>query len=146
MAFGTAGKRGETFVCFIVIGLLVLIEYVFRCGVEIFIEGPYRKHNNNFGYVSEDERNTPQAFSHFTYEVSNHTVLICDIQVSNRSQQQIKVLILFKGVGDLYTDPQMHTIEVDDEPQKHAFRGKGNMGAMGMAKFLTTHQCNAICK
>ncbi len=39
------------------------------CGVEKFIDGPYRKHNNNYGYVSEEERNTPQAFSHFTYEV-----------------------------------------------------------------------------
>ena len=39
-------------------------------GVEPFIAGEYRKHNNNCGYVSELERNTPQAFSHFTYEKS----------------------------------------------------------------------------
>ncbi len=49
-------------------------------GVERFIDGPYRKHNNNFGFVSEDERNTPQAFSHFTYESSNHRLIIVDIQ------------------------------------------------------------------
>ena len=48
--------------------------------VEHFITGAYRKHNNNFGYVDEDERNTPQAFSHFTYEASNHQLLVCDIQ------------------------------------------------------------------
>jgi len=57
------------------------------CAVERYIAGSYRKHNNNFGYVNEDERNTPQAFSHFTYEASNHTVLVCDIQ----------------GVDDMYT-------------------------------------------
>jgi len=57
------------------------------CAVEPYISGSYRKHNNNFGFVNEDERNTPQAFSHFTYEASNHTVLICDIQ----------------GVEDMYT-------------------------------------------
>ncbi len=56
-------------------------------GVEKYIDGDYRKHNNNFGFVSEEERNTPQAFSHFTYECSSHKLLVCDIQ----------------GVGDLYT-------------------------------------------
>jgi len=92
------------------------------CGVERYIAGEYRKHNNNYGYVSEDERNTPQAFSHFTYHGSNHTVLVCDIQ----------------GVGDLYTDPQMHTIN-------EGF-GKGNLGQRGFDKFLQTHRCNAICR
>jgi len=42
--------------------------------------------------VSDEERNTPQAFSHFTYEVSNHELLAVDIQ----------------GVGDRYTDPQVY--------------------------------------
>lgn len=68
--------------------------------MEKFITGEYRKHNNNckkiifsfsqpwtVGFVSDEERNTPQAFSHFTYESSAHKLLICDIQ----------------GVGDLYT-------------------------------------------
>eukprot|EP00160_Parvularia_atlantis_P000788 Unigene10631_Nuclearia_a/m.32499 Unigene10631_Nuclearia_a/g.32499 ORF Unigene10631_Nuclearia_a/g.32499 Unigene10631_Nuclearia_a/m.32499 type:complete len:395 (+) Unigene10631_Nuclearia_a:209-1393(+) len=93
------------------------------CAVERFIAGPYRKHNNNFGFVNEDERNTPQAFSHFTYEASGHTILVCDIQ----------------GVGDLYTDPQMHTIN-------GVGFGKGNLGPRGFDKFLSTHRCNAICK
>ena len=30
------------------------------CGVEPFIQGDYRKHNNNCGYVSDLDRNTPQ--------------------------------------------------------------------------------------
>lgn len=82
---------------------------LFRCGVERFIAGPYHKHNNNYGFVSEDDRynfltwaiffivcrNTPQAFSHFTYEASSHSLLVCDIQ----------------GVGDMYTDPQVHTMD-----------------------------------
>ena len=65
-------------------------------GVERHISGSYCKHNNNHGYVeSEDQRNTPQAFSHFTYEVSCQNMLVVDIQ----------------GVGDIYTDPQIHTID-----------------------------------
>ena len=38
-------------------------------------------------------RQTPQAFSHFTFEKSGHELIVVDIQ----------------GVGDLYTDPQIHT-------------------------------------
>lgn len=94
------------------------------CGVERYIEGTYRKWNNNFGFVSEDERNTPQAFSHFSYESSNHRLLICDIQ----------------GVSDCYTDPQCHSIEQD------GIGGKGNLGQRGIDRFLATHRCNAICR
>ena len=33
------------------------------------LPGVFRKFNNNAGYVSEDARSTPQAFSHFSYVV-----------------------------------------------------------------------------
>ncbi|GAB5359294.1 hypothetical protein AAMO2058_000531900 [Amorphochlora amoebiformis] len=92
-------------------------------GVEKFIPGPYRKHNSNYGYVSDEERNTPQAFSHFSWEASGHTLLVCDIQ----------------GVGDLYTDPQIHHISGEGF-------GKGNLGMAGISKFLQKHRCNAICR
>ena len=76
------------------------------------------------GQSSEDEqRNTPQAFSHFTYEKSGRTLLVCDIQ----------------GVGDLWTDPQIHSIKED------AY-GKGNLGQQGIDKFLESHKCNEICR
>ena len=58
-------------------------------GVERFIAGEYRKWNSNWGW-SDDERDTPQAFSHFTWEASGRRLLVCDIQ----------------RVGDLWTDPQ----------------------------------------
>ncbi len=105
--------------------LLELIDRPQRpvCAVERFISGPYRKHNNNFGFVSEDERNTPQSFSHFTYEASNHRILVVDIQ----------------GVGDCYTDPQIHSMD-------GVGFGKGNMGVRGFDKFLSTHRCNAVCR
>jgi hypothetical protein len=84
-------------------------------GVERHVAGEYRKHNNNHGYVEDGagvvgdvrnqhnrqqqqqhhKRSTPQAFSHFTYEVSCQNMLVVDIQ----------------GVGDVYTDPQIHTID-----------------------------------
>ena len=116
---------------FIACSVLELIDRPGRpiCGVERFINGPYRKHNNNTGYVSEDERNTPQAFSHFTYYASNMTLVICDIQ----------------GVGDSYTDPQIHTI-ANLKGVQTVFGGKGNMGSEGLKKFIKSHKCNLICR
>lgn len=46
-----------------------------------------------------------QAFSHFTFERSGHQLIVVDIQ----------------GVGDLYTDPQIHTESGTDF-------GDGNLG------------------
>ncbi|ETO21200.1 myosin heavy chain kinase [Reticulomyxa filosa] len=93
----------------------------FYC-VEEYLHGSYVKHLDNHG-GDEQLRNTPAAFAHFTYEASNNQLLVCDIQ----------------GVGDLYTDPQIHTID------GRGF-GRGNLGIDGMLRFLRTHQCNAICQ
>lgn len=52
------------------------------------------KYNSNSGFIDNEFcRKTPQAFSHFTFERSGHERIVVDIQ----------------GVGDLYTDPQIHT-------------------------------------
>lgn len=92
------------------------------CGVERFVPGQYVKYNNNWDW-SDDRRNTPQAFSHFTWEASNHQLLICDIQ----------------GVADMYTDPQIHSISLKGY-------GQGNLGMRGITKFLESHTCNHICR
>ena len=65
--------------------------------VEHFIDGNYVKYNSNSGFVEESGacRQTPHAFSHFTFERSGHEIIVVDIQ----------------GVGDLYTDPQIHTAD-----------------------------------
>jgi hypothetical protein len=97
------------------------------CAAERRIPGTFEKHNTNVGGTLGDggewaeERNTPQAFSHFTYEASGGALLVCDIQ----------------GVGDVYTDPQIHALQGD--------YGKGNFGATGMRAFNLRHACNAVC-
>lgn len=63
-----------------------------------------------------------QAFSHFTFEHSGHKMIVVDIQ----------------GVGDLWTDPQIHTYD------GKAY-GDGNLGVRGFALFFHTHRCNPLC-
>ena len=90
-------------------------------GIEPFVEGVFQKHNSNIS--SGTERSTPNAFSHFTWEASKHTLLVCDIQ----------------GVGDLYTDPQIMT-------SSGAGYGRGNLGPNGIKAFFMRHKCNQVCE
>ena len=81
--------------------MMAVLEMVDRPGkplfhVEHFIEGSYVKYNSNSGFVENTvSRQTPHAFSHFTFERSGHELIVVDVQ----------------GVGDLYTDPQIHTAD-----------------------------------
>lgn len=93
--------------------------------IEQLIEGDYIKYNSNSGYVAAQDdvlRHTPQAFSHFTFELTRGAKLCVDVQ----------------GVGDLYTDPQIHTLDATEY-------GDGNLGLRGMALFFRTHECNPLC-
>jgi len=119
-------------------------------GVEHLIEGDYVKYNSNSGFVAGNSssssgggssnavngsssagdvvdhhavlRNTPQAFSHFTFQCTKGQAMCVDIQ----------------GVGDLYTDPQIHTLDGEGY-------GDGNLGLRGFALFFRTHECNPLC-
>jgi len=109
---------------------MAVVELIERPGnplyhIEHYIDGEYVKHNSNSGFVDETPgqcRQTPQAFSHFTFEKSGHEIIVVDIQ----------------GVGDLYTDPQIHTASGEEY-------GDGNLGTRGMALFFHSHHCNRIC-
>lgn len=90
--------------------------------MEPLLEGAFEKYNNNCGYIPDDVRWTPQAFSHFTYIYSQNELMIVDIQ----------------GVNDLYTDPQI--LSPDGEGY-----GRGNLGYKGIRSFFKTHHCNSIC-
>ncbi len=79
MAWVLLVQRGnENIVCGLeaYIGINIMHE---KKSTNFDIEGEFKKFTSNFGVVLTD-RNTPQAFSHFTYEHSNHTLLVIDIQ------------------------------------------------------------------
>ena len=61
--------------------IMEMIDRTQMYAIEPYIIGEYTKHSNNVGFIDfEHWRNTPHAFSHFTYEFSRHTELVCDIQ------------------------------------------------------------------
>jgi len=92
---------------------------------EAFIPGEFKKHNNNARWQEvNNARNTPQSFSHFTAEVTECELMVVDVQ----------------GVGDLYTDPQIHSTCGTQQ------YGVGNLGHLGMAMFFQTHVCNDLCR
>jgi len=87
--------------------------------VERFIAGKdsygvgFVKHNTNSGFVDCDlHRITPQVFSAYSFHASRGTRLVADVQ----------------GVGDLYTDPQVLSVD-------YRF-GDGDLGPRGMALFF----------
>ena len=49
--------------------------------VEPYMSGTYIKYNNNWGFVSYNDRNTPQAFSHYSHHHTGGRLIIIDIQV-----------------------------------------------------------------
>lgn len=92
------------------------------CALEPYLPGDYVKHNDNAGAVETNEA-VPQAFSHFTYENSNRLLVVCDIQ----------------GVGNFYTDPQIHSFDGEGF-------GSGNLGLDGLNRFLNSHACTSVCE
>ena len=89
---------------------------------ESYLEGVYQKHNCASGWVPEMARQTPQAFSHFTYCVTRGSMMVVDLQ----------------GVGDVYTDPVVLTRDGEGF-------GMGNIGRKGMDNFFASHRCNNVC-
>jgi len=95
--------------------------------IEPFLEGEYEKYSDNTGRIWESENSwlqtaLPPAFSHFSLEESGLLLCVTDIQ----------------GVGRWYTDPQIHSYD------GNGF-GMGNLGQLGLKKFVGSHVCNDIC-
>jgi len=116
-------RRPENqYIGFLPVSVLRIDEDKTLYNTEPYLRGEYLKHNDNSGHVDTQEL-LPQAFSHFSYEASNQTLIVVDIQ----------------GVGNYYTDPQIHSFNGEGF-------GLGNLGQSGIRKFLQSHKCNRLCK
>jgi hypothetical protein len=66
---------------------------------------------------------TAAAFTHFTYDTFKGRLVFVDLQGSLD--------------GHLWTDPQIHSLDVRF--------GKGDHGARGLVAWRDSHKCNALC-
>jgi hypothetical protein len=98
------------------------------------------KYTNNLNFVlnpeglDEDGRRRLElavAFSHFTYDITDGYLLVCDLQ-------GVCVIDLKRKETLLLTDPAIHC-------SKHLRFGKTNLGNLGIDKFFQKHVCNKYC-
>lgn len=95
-------------------------------------ESNYKTNSASFLIKNDD---IPQAFSHFSYRMSNRKQLICDLQgVLDEST----VPPLFK-----FTDPVIH--HRSETGRKNVY-GRTDRGADGTDDFFKTHACSELCR
>eukprot|EP01039_Chlorochromonas_danica_P008413 gene8413-9272_t len=107
------------------------------CEDRIPREAVFEKYNSNTGYCAPcpTAQNTNheiiQAFSHWSYEVTNKHLMIVDCQGG----------FVENGVGGVFylTDPAIHSVNV----LKY---GRTNLGEKGFGYFFKSHQCNDYCR
>jgi hypothetical protein len=124
-----------------------------KCGllVEKYLPGKFTKFNSNNGFVlSNNTRDGPtidlvigevqlvdfvQAFSHWVYEYTHHTTLVCDLQG----------ILDMEGKRPLFrlTDPAI--CSKDYKRNKYCY-GKTDLGMVGIREFCRKHNCNDVCK
>lgn len=123
--------RMDTLSHFKVLGLFQTqtdTTYVTPCefvAIEPFLHGKFDKYNSNGGY----EDNTAailNTFSHWTWQVSGHRFLVCDLQGVQNGRKYV------------LTDPCIHSYD-------ERF-GMTDLGVVGMETFLANHDCNIICQ
>lgn len=109
--------------------------------VEPFLTGKFVKANCNNGYVRECSGNgdadrvfldAAQAFSHWTWTVTDGELLICDLQGVCSEKGGCKIWE--------FTDPAIHC-----SAGTQRF-GVTDLGPRGINAFFSTHKCNALCR
>uniref|UniRef100_A0A7S3GC88 Alpha-type protein kinase domain-containing protein n=1 Tax=Palpitomonas bilix TaxID=652834 RepID=A0A7S3GC88_9EUKA len=132
-----AARLGVPVVGFVPCSVLELFDYqppLFGF-FEPYLEGRYKKYNNNGGWVAEQRESgsssdsylaVANAFSHFTLVASGFDLLVCDIQ----------------GVMDYFTDPQIHFLN----ERKRSVKSAGDRGRKGVIDFCQSHRCTRYCR
>lgn len=94
-----------------------------KCLVEPYLEGTYHKFNSNTGFADGFAR--MQALSHYSFEVSNGSMVLCDLQGIRKD--------------DIYilTDPVICS-------SNQRF-GATDLGPKGIENFFAHHKCGQYC-
>ncbi|ELP92474.1 elongation factor 2 kinase, putative [Entamoeba invadens IP1] len=97
--------------------------------VEPLLSGEFLKFNSNNGDVWIDTFHASlHAFSHWTWVVSNHQLLVADLQG------------VFQDKWFYLTDPAV--LSSTDDEFKYS---PTNLGEEGIQRFFKTHRCNQVC-
>ncbi|KAK3607450.1 hypothetical protein CHS0354_015593 [Potamilus streckersoni] len=102
--------------------LVRLEEYV---AIEPFLHGEYKKFNSNGGY-EDAVHELMLTFSHWTWSISGHRFMVCDLQGIETESRYI------------LTDPAVHSME--------QIYGMTDLGVVGMEMVLANHNCNSFCR
>lgn len=91
-------------------------------------------------YKDVHDRHFPQAFSHYSYEMSKNQLMVVDLQ---------GILEETAGKGKRYvlTDPVVHKRRKrrTNKLRNWTF-GRTERGERGMSAFFHTHKCSDVCK
>ena len=105
-------------------------EYV---TVESYIDGKFVKYTNNTGEmcVSDSDVNGQkcECLSHFSFEKSDHQVMLVDVQ----------------GSGNKLFVPEIASAKLLDEDD-HVLYCAGNLSKEAMKTFISQHKCNRFCE
>ncbi|EFA75037.1 protein serine/threonine kinase [Heterostelium album PN500] len=95
-------------------------------GLETFYDGDYEKYNSVVGWKNHSLEPVIQAFSHWTYVISDKSTIVVDLEgvVTDR--------------GLILMDPVIHSIHLKRY-------GTTNQGQQGIDNFFKTHTCNQHC-
>jgi len=88
----------------------------------------------------------PQAFSHFSYQYSEGSMLVCDLQGVYNDLNRCREGKVHPAVFEL-TDPVIHHAAENERvaPDKRVY-GRTDKGNKGIQDFFRTHTCNAACR
>ncbi|CAB4042364.1 transient receptor potential cation channel subfamily M member 6-like, partial [Paramuricea clavata] len=103
-------------------------EYV---AIEEYIDGDFVKYINNDGDICEDRDigDKVQAFAHFTYEKSEGTLIVLDIQ----------------SAGYNLYDPEIASLHLLGDEGNYMFC-TGNLSETAITSFFSIHECNKFCR
>lgn len=101
--------------------------------IEEFVEGEFIKFLNNTGSLCGEDseiRQKAESLTHYSYEKSNHQLMIVDIQ----------------GCGPILYDPEIASKELMSQSGDHLMFAAGNLTFVAIDTFVKEHTCNKYCE